>query len=346
MPATNYTPIQLYRSSSATAQPTAANLQAGELAINFADGRLFYKDNAGTPAVQIIGTRFGANKTIGETIAAGLSASTGVTGTGALAFATSPTFTTPVLGVATATSINKVAFTAPATAATLTLADGSTLATSGANTLTFTTTGATSLTLPTAFGTGVTTALGQNVTGSGGIALATSPSFTTPTLGVAAATSINKVAVTAPATSATLTIADGKTLTASNTLSLAGTDSTTMTFPPASASVGYLNAPVNSQSADYTTVLADSGKAILHPASDANARTFTIAANGSVAYATGTIIAFVNMSANNLSIAINTDTMYLSGTGSTGTRTLAQYGVASAIKLDSTTWLISGTNLT
>lgn len=58
-----------------------------------------------------------------------------------------------------------------------------------------------------------------------------SPSFTTPTLGVATATSVNKMAVTAPATSSTLAVADGKTLTASNTLTLAGTDSTTITFP-------------------------------------------------------------------------------------------------------------------
>lgn len=56
----------------------------------------------------------------------------------------------------------------------------------------------------------------------------TSPTMTTPTLGVASATSVNKVAITAPATSATLTIADGKTLTASNTLTLAGTDSSTL----------------------------------------------------------------------------------------------------------------------
>jgi len=81
-----------------------------------------------------------------------------------------------------------------------------------------------------AFGTGVATALGQNVTGSGSIALATSPSLTTPTLGVASATSVNKVAITAPATSATLTIADGKTLTASNTLTLTGTDSSSVAF--------------------------------------------------------------------------------------------------------------------
>lgn len=44
---------------------------------------------------------------------------TGKVGSGALVLATSPTLTTPVLGVATATSINKVSLTAPTTAATL-----------------------------------------------------------------------------------------------------------------------------------------------------------------------------------------------------------------------------------
>jgi hypothetical protein len=92
----------------------------------------------------------------------------------------------------------------------------------------------------TSFGTGVATALGQNVTGSGGIALSTSPSFTTPTLGVASATSINKVALTAPATGSTLTIADGKTLTANNTITLSGTDSTVMTFPSTSQTIAGL----------------------------------------------------------------------------------------------------------
>lgn len=49
-------------------------------------------------------------------------------------------------------------------------------------------------------------------TGSGKLVFATSPSLTTPILGVAAATSLNKVAITAPATSATITVQDGKTL--------------------------------------------------------------------------------------------------------------------------------------
>lgn len=78
-------------------------------------------------------------------------------------------------------------------------------------------------------------------TGSGSMVFATSPTLTTPVLGVATATSINKVAITAPATSATLTITDGKTLTASNSLTLAGTDGTTMTFPSTSGTVATLN---------------------------------------------------------------------------------------------------------
>ena len=111
-------------------------------------------------------------------------------------------------------------------------------------------------------------------------------------------------------------------------------------------SVGFRNIPINSQSAAYTLVLADSGKAILHPSTDANARTFTIPANGSVAYAIGTAITFINMTSQVVTIAITTDTMYLAGSGTTGSRSLAQYGVATAIKMTSTTWIISGSGLT
>ena len=67
-------------------------------------------------------------------------------------------------------------------------------------------------------------------TGSGLLVFATSPTLTTPVLGVASATSINKVALTAPATGSTLTIADGKTLTASNTLTFTGTDASSVAF--------------------------------------------------------------------------------------------------------------------
>lgn len=77
----------------------------------------------------------------------------------------------------------------------------------------------------------------SSTTGSGAVVGATAPTLVTPVLGVATATSVNKVALTAPATSATLTIANGKTLTASNTLAFTGTDSTSMAFPSTSGTV-------------------------------------------------------------------------------------------------------------
>jgi hypothetical protein len=57
MAQTNFTPISLYYSATAAAVPTAGNLIPGELAINTADGKLFYKDSAGV--VQVIGTKGG-----------------------------------------------------------------------------------------------------------------------------------------------------------------------------------------------------------------------------------------------------------------------------------------------
>ena len=147
-------------------------------------------------------------------------------------------------------------------------------------------------------------------TGTGSVVLSNSPSLVTPALGTPA----------------------------SGTLSSCTVDGTN--------GVGYLNIPQNSQSTAYTTVLDDAGKSIFHPSTDANARTFTIAANASVAYPIGTVIQFVNMTSQVVTIAINSDTMYLGGTGTTGSRSLAIYGVANAMKMTSTTWIITGSGLT
>jgi hypothetical protein len=135
----------------------------------------------------------------------------------------------------------------------------------------------------------------------------------------------------------TLAIANGGTGTSGTTANLTvdGTDA-----------VGFRNIPQNSQSAAYTLVLADAGKHIFHPSTDANARTFTIPANSSVAYPIGTAITFINMTSQVVTIAITTDTMYLSSAGTTGSRSLAQYGAATAIKITSTNWIISGNGLT
>jgi hypothetical protein len=147
-------------------------------------------------------------------------------------------------------------------------------------------------------------------TGSGNLVFATSPTLVTPVLGTP--------------TSGTLS---GCTVDGTN-------------------SVGFRNIPINSQSAAYTTVLTDSGKVIFHPSTDANARTFTIDSNANVAYPLGTALTFINMTSQVVTIAITSDTMYLAGTGTTGSRSLAQYGVATAVKLTSTTWIISGNGVT
>ena len=111
--------------------------------------------------------------------------------------------------------------------------------------------------------------------------------------------------------------------------------------------VGFRTIPQISQSAAYTCVLTDSGKHLLHPSADTTARTFTIPANASVAYPIGTAITFVNQaSAGVVTLAITTDTLRLSPAGTTGSRTLAANGIATALKLTATEWIISGSGLT
>lgn len=106
--------------------------------------------------------------------------------------------------------------------------------------------------------------------------------------------------------------------------------------------------PLTSKSVDYTFVLGDAGGGFLHPSADTTARTWTIPANGSVAYPVGTVLGpFINQNAGGvISIAITTDTMRLAGAGTTGTRSLAANGIATLYKLTTTEWIISGTGLT
>lgn len=176
-----------------------------------------------------------------------------------------------------------------------------------------------------------------------------SPTFTgtpaapTPTAG----TNTTQIATTAfVATSFAPLASPGLTGTPTAPTAVSTDNSTTIATTAFVKSVVNGVVPENAQSANYTTVLSDAGKFIHHPSSDANARTFTIASNASVAYTLGTVISFTNLSANAVTIAIATDTMYLAGPGTTGSRTLAQYGCATALKTDTTTWIISGTGLT
>ncbi len=110
---------------------------------------------------------------------------------------------------------------------------------------------------------------------------------------------------------------------------------------------GFRGIPQNSRSAAYTVAASDNGKHILHPSADTTARTFTIDSNTNLALPIGFTVTFINQaSAGVITIAITSDTMRLAGAGTTGSRSLAANGIATAIKLTSTEWIISGTGLT
>ena len=102
---------------------------------------------------------------------------------------------------------------------------------------------------------------------------------------------------------------------------------------------------LNSQSVAYTTTAADANDGVLHPTADNNARTFTIDSNANVPYPMGTTLMFVNQ-INTVTIAITSDTLTLSPGGGTGSRTLAAAGIATALKVSATNWVISGFGLT
>jgi hypothetical protein len=111
----------------------------------------------------------------------------------------------------------------------------------------------------------------------------------------------------------------------------------------AASTAGYIGMPQNSKSASYTLVASDAGK---HIYVTVTGQTITIPANSSVAFEIGTAITVINAASVSTSIGITTDTLLLANAGTTGTRTLAAHGVATLIKITSTSWIASGNGLT
>jgi hypothetical protein len=108
--------------------------------------------------------------------------------------------------------------------------------------------------------------------------------------------------------------------------------------------IGYRDVPVTTQNATYTFALTDAGKSV--GKDNATAYTYTIPANASVAFPVGTVITvFNNNATNNITIAITTDTLRLAGTTSTGSRTVAPFGLCTLFKVSSTVWMASGSGV-
>jgi hypothetical protein len=125
-------------------------------------GKSMFVYNNGTNVVDA--TTYLSSLTLGSAlpVASGGTGVTSSTGSTAVVLSTSPTLVTPVLGVASATSINKVALTAPATGSTLTIADGKTLTAS--NTLTLAGTDSTTMTFPSSSATVAGLGIAQSFT--------------------------------------------------------------------------------------------------------------------------------------------------------------------------------------
>ena len=105
----------------------------------------------------------------------------------------------------------------------------------------------------------------------------------------------------------------------------------------AADSIGFRGLPQNAQTASYTLALADAGKHISNTTGG-----FVIPANASVAFPVGTTIVLFYNSGSTQTISISSDTLRQAGTSNTGSRTLAVYGLATCVKVASTTWVVSG----
>ena len=154
MAQSGYTPILIYASGTATNMPLAANMTSSsagaELALNYTDGKLFYKDNSGV--VQLLASKASATGTVS-------SVAQSFTG-GLISVSGSPVTTSGTLALTVAgTSGGVPYFSSASTWATSAALAANALVIGG---------GAGAAPATTTTGTGVVTALGNNANATGG----------------------------------------------------------------------------------------------------------------------------------------------------------------------------------
>lgn len=291
-----------------------------------------------------------------------LAAVTNETGTGALVFATSPTLVTPALGTPTSGTLDncttntesannnstQLASTAYADRLTAGTLPGAFTTLSATGTATIGSVANPTVSIRSSVnngGAGYSDILLGNATSETRGYISYSHAGDTIDFGVVGET---KAMLSATGFAVTGAFSSTSTVQGTQLISTVATGTAPLTVTSTTV-VSNLHAekagmPQNSQSAAYTTVLADANKHILHPTADDNPRTFTIDSNANVPYAIGTCITFYNQ-INTVTIAITSDTLTLAGVGTTGSRTLAAYGMATALKVSTTGWVISGTGL-
>jgi len=115
--------------------------------------------------------------------------------------------------------------------------------------------------------------------------------------------------------------------------------------------VGFREIPQVAKTATYTVVLSDSGKHVYYT-TISTSTAVVIPVNASVAFPIGTVLTFINNGAAGGILTFapqGSDTFILAGTGTSGSRSLARYGIATATKIalsgGNSTWYFSGTGV-
>jgi len=165
----------------------------------------------------------------------------------------------------------------------------------------------------------------------------TSPVMTTPSLGVASATSVNKVAITAPATGSTLTIVDGATLTASATATVSGTNTGDQTISitgdvTASGSTGVLTSTVTKING---TSLAGLATGILKNTTGTGVPSIALSGSDYAPATSGSSILYGNSAGGFSNVTIGSGVAFsggtLSATGNGGTVTSVSVTTANGV---------------
>ena len=363
--------------TSATAATTltiGANTKDNILIINgnSTSGTATLSTSAGVTTANVFNTGALTGNLFGAATAVNIGASTGtltignvtITGTNATTFnmnGASPSIVTTQTG--TASVFNTGALTGNLFGAATAVNIGASTGTLTIGNVTITGTNATTFNMNGASPSIVTTNNGTaSVFNTGALTGNIFNAATTTTIGytgTAASTTNISTGATLTSTTKAINIGTNGATGSTTTISIGSTAGGTTTVNNAlnvvvggnTYPVGYANVPQVIQNADFSAfTLNDMGKHYYH--ASATAHTYTVPAG---IFTIGATLMFVNRGAGVLTIRCDpaptgspapaTESLLQSITGSTGSRALAAFGVATMVKITATDWIISGTGL-